>query len=57
MARRLVPGTPVWERVIAELAKGLNPEQVAFTLGRMPDPVCLSHETIYTALYATPRPY
>jgi IS30 family transposase len=55
VARRLVPNTPLWERMIAELARGLSPEQVAFTLARMPDPVRLSHETIYTALYAMPR--
>jgi IS30 family transposase len=40
---------------MAELARGLSPEQVGFTLKRMPDPVRLSHETIYTALYAMPR--
>jgi transposase, IS30 family len=55
VARKLVPDTAVWDRVIAELGRGLSPEQVAFTLRRMPDPVRLSHETIYTALYAMPR--
>ena len=53
--RKLVAGTPIWDRVIAELGRGLSPEQVAFTLRRMPDPVRLSHETIYPALYAMPR--
>ena len=52
---KLVPGTPVWMRVLAELGRGLSPEQVARTLARMPEPVRLSHETIYTALYAMPR--
>jgi hypothetical protein len=33
------------------LRRGLSPEQIAFTLGSMD----LSHETIYTALYAMPR--
>jgi IS30 family transposase len=33
----------------------LSPEQIAFTLGSMDEPVRLSHETIYTALYAMPR--
>ncbi|HUV71176.1 MAG TPA: helix-turn-helix domain-containing protein [Terracidiphilus sp.] len=36
-------------------AGGLSPEQIAFTLGSMDSPVRLSHETIYTALYAMPR--
>ena len=53
--RKLVAGTAVWDLVLAELGRGLSPEQVAFTLRRMPDPVRLSHETIYTALYAMPR--
>jgi IS30 family transposase len=55
VVRKLVPGTVVWDLVLAELGRGLSPEQVGFTLRRMPDPVRLSHETIYTALYAMPR--
>jgi IS30 family transposase len=53
--RKLVPGTPLWDRVIGYLRRGLSPEQIASTLALMPDPVRLSHETIYTALYAMPR--
>jgi IS30 family transposase len=55
VVRRLVPGTPLWEQVMAELSRGLSPAQVGLTLGRMAEPVRLSHETIYTALYAMPR--
>lgn len=53
--RKLVVGTPLWEQVIAELGRGLSPDQVTRTLRRMPEPVRLSHETIYTALYTMPR--
>jgi IS30 family transposase len=35
-----------------QLGLGWSPEQIAFTLGSMDKPVRLSHETIYTALYA-----
>ena len=55
VARKLVPGSGLWQRVVGHLRRGLSPEQIAFTLARMPDPVRLSHETIYTALYAMPR--
>ena len=55
VARRLLSGTSLWKLVVAELSRGLSPEQVALTLRRMADPVRLSHETIYTALYAMPR--
>ncbi|WP_263415198.1 IS30 family transposase [Terriglobus albidus] len=55
VARKLVVGTPLWDQVLFHLGRGLSPEQVAFTLMRMPEPVRLSHETIYTALYAMPR--
>ena len=55
VARKLVPATPLWNRVIAELSRGLSPAQIGRTLRRMSDPVRLSHETIYTALYAMPR--
>ena len=53
--RRLVPGTTLWQAVIEHLRRGLSPAQIASTLARMPDPVRLSHETIYTAFYAMPR--
>jgi transposase, IS30 family len=50
--RKLVPGSALFGLVVEHLRRGLSPEQIAFTLGSMPDPVRLSHETIYTALYA-----
>jgi IS30 family transposase len=53
--RKLVVGSALFEQVVEHLRRGLSPEQIAFTLGSMPDPVRLSHETIYTALYAMPR--
>jgi len=53
--RKLVPGSALFGLVVEQLRRGLSPEQIAFTLGSMPDPVRLSHETIYTALYAMPR--
>ncbi len=56
--RRLVPGTPLWEMVVDNLRAGLSPEQIAGTLKRMApalDPVRLSHEAIYQAIYAMPR--
>jgi IS30 family transposase len=55
VARKLVAGSQLWHRVLCHLRRGLSPEQIASTLARMPDPVRLSHETIYTALYAMPR--
>jgi IS30 family transposase len=55
VARKMVNGNPVWDRVLASLRKGLSPEQASGILQRMPDPVRISHETIYTALYAMPR--
>jgi len=56
--RRLRPGTPLWDVVVDNLRGGLSPEQIAGTLKRMSprlDPVQLSHEAIYQALYAMPR--
>jgi len=55
VGRKLVPGNALWRIVLDRLGRGLSPEQIAGTLARMPDPVRLSHETIYTALYAMPR--
>ena len=46
---------PLWPVVLEHLRRGLSPTQIAFTLSRMAEPVRLSHETIYTALYAMPR--
>jgi len=53
--RKLAPGSPLWNAVIDHLRRGLSPAQIASTLARMLQPVRLSHETIYTALYAMPR--
>lgn len=56
--RRLQPGTPLWDRVTDYLKTGYSPEQIAGTLVSVhPDKPTLqvSHETIYTAIYAMPR--
>jgi IS30 family transposase len=55
VVRKLVPGNPLWLTVVDHLRQGLSPAQIASTLARMPDPVRLSYETIYTALYTMPR--
>jgi len=55
VARKMVLGNALWNRVLESLRGGLAPEQASGILGRMPDPVRISHETIYTALYAMPR--
>ena len=53
--RKLVVGSVLFNQVVEHLRRGLSPEQIAFTLSTMDEPVRLSHETIYTALYAMPR--
>jgi IS30 family transposase len=53
--RKLFPGNALWIVVADHLRQGLSPAQIASTLARMPDPVRLSYETIYTALYTMPR--
>lgn len=53
--RRLIPGTLLWALMVKHLRRGLSPAQIERTLARMPEPVQLSRETIYTALYAMPR--
>lgn len=53
--RKMSPGNPLWQRVLESLRGGLSPEQVSGILRCMSDPVRISHETIYTALYAMPR--
>lgn len=58
VVRRLQPGSVLWERVKSYLKDGHSPEQIAGILGRVnPDTPSLrvSHETIYTAIYAMPR--
>ena len=57
-ARRLVPGQPLWDEIVSFLQSGNSPEQISATLTRMhPDEpqFQISHETIYTAIYAMPR--
>ena len=56
--RRLRPETALWDSVMHYLKGGYSPEQVAGTLALVhPDTPTLqvSHETIYTAIYAMPR--
>ena len=56
--RRLRPGTVLWEHVMEYLKKGYSPEQISGTLTLVhPETPTLqvSHETIYTAIYAMPR--
>jgi IS30 family transposase len=55
VVRKLVVGSALFGHIVEHLRRGLSPEQIAFTLGSMDEPVRLSHETIYTALYAMPR--
>jgi IS30 family transposase len=56
--RRLRPGTALWKPVLRYLKAGYSPEQIAGTLTVVhPETPSLqvSHETIYTAIYAMPR--
>ena len=56
--RRLRPQGPLWDRVVQYLKKGYSPEQIASTLAlvHMDTPsLQVSHQTIYTAIYAMPR--
>lgn len=56
--QRLKPETALWDSVMHYLKAGYSPEQVAGTLALVhPDTHTLqvSHETIYTAIYAMPR--
>jgi IS30 family transposase len=55
LPRKLVPGNALWITVVEHLRQGLSPAQIASTLARMPDPVRISYETIYTAFYTMPR--
>jgi IS30 family transposase len=55
---KLAPDMPLFGVVADRLREGWSPEQIAGTLKRFwpDDPSrCVSHETIYTALYAMPR--
>ena len=56
--RRLRPDTPLWQHVVRYLKKGYSPEQIAGTLALVhteTPSLRVSHETIYTAIYAMPR--
>jgi IS30 family transposase len=56
--RRLRPGTALWGQVMGYLKEGYSPEQISGTLAIVhPETPTLqvSHETIYTAIYAMPR--
>ena len=53
--RMLEPGNGLWGKMLERLQQGFSPVQIASILGRMANPVQISHETIYTALYAMPR--
>jgi len=56
--RRLRPGAALWGRVIRYLKAGYSPEQIAGTLALVHSEtpsLRVSHETIYTAIYAMPR--
>ena len=55
VARKLMVGNLLWVAVTEHLRHGLSPAQICRTLGSMAEPLRLSHETIYTALYAMPR--
>ncbi len=56
--KKLRPDTALWDQVMSYLQEGYSPEQIAGTLATVhPDAPSLqvSHETIYTAIYAMPR--
>ena len=53
--RLLLPGNALWQQVLHGLRQNLSPSQVSLTLARMQLPVRISHESIYSALYAMPR--
>jgi len=56
--RKLAVGTWLWWQIQRWLGKGFSPQQISCTLRRQypdrPD-LHVSHETIYTAIYAMPR--
>jgi IS30 family transposase len=56
--RRLQPGSVLWDHIVPYLQACYSPEQIAGILARsFPDTPSMqvSHETIYTAIYAMPR--
>lgn len=48
-------GNALWDIIERQLGQRLSPEQICGTLARMKEPIRISHETIYTAIYAMPR--
>ena len=58
VVQRLRPEGPLWGRVVRYLKKVYSPEQIAGTLALVhtdTPSLRVSHETIYTAIYAMPR--
>ena len=56
--RKLVPDSPLFDHVANQIRAGWSPLQIAGRLRTMNEatsPGTVSHETIYTALYALPR--
>jgi len=55
---RLRADGPLWGRVVRSLKKGYSPERIAGTLAQVHTDtpwLRVSHDTIYTAIYAMPR--
>lgn len=52
---KLIAGNALWLQVRRALAAGLSPHQVSSTLARMDKPQRISHESIYSAIYAMPK--
>ena len=48
-------GNALWRLVLAGLRQSLSPQQISGTLARMSPPERISHEAIYSAIYAMPR--
>lgn len=56
VTRKMINGNVVWCRVLESMLRSLPPELASGSiLRRMPDPVRISHKSIYTVLYAMPR--
>jgi len=58
VVRRLRPGTLLWEHVVRLIQERYSPEQIAAILAAVyadSPTMQVSHETIYTAIYAMPR--
>ena len=54
-APKFVVGNALWQHVYAGLRQGLSPQQISGTLARMEPAQRISHESIYTTLYAMPK--